>query len=312
MKSTGLVSTSVWSWYGKKSNPGEREERKIQEMARRYNTTLIPVRQYAEPTEMVTVLGGQLAIRQGTRARWSRENTAMHIVRSSDDVTFIDEIELGSRNLCSGFSYCLSLLETFYVWYATNSAVIELTEGENDDDEMFWMMLGEQEYARADYWQWRGSLTGVSPRLWRLEDRTHPVSFNLVYGLTTERQPNEHIYLADCVLEYYILVGKEARDSLKKIRLALSAASELSSRTQHSKPFAPPVHVLIFPSQIPEDLRLTFRDLDDFDSEQSPYPDHINLLSLEEAHQHLQQATWSRSLVKDTTMLPLGIHPSDL
>lgn len=67
----------------------------------------------------------------------------------------------GSRNLCSAFCYCLSLLETFYVWYgrgstpaekqaaltyakslASNSSpVIELDEGQNDDDEMFWMML---------------------------------------------------------------------------------------------------------------------------------------------------------------------------
>ncbi|KAF7790388.1 hypothetical protein EIP86_001343 [Pleurotus ostreatoroseus] len=41
VKSSGLVSTKVWSWLGTKSQMSEKEERKLQDLARRYNTTLV-------------------------------------------------------------------------------------------------------------------------------------------------------------------------------------------------------------------------------------------------------------------------------
>ena len=40
-KSSGLVGTKVWGWYGAKSKAGEREGRKLQELAWRYNTPLV-------------------------------------------------------------------------------------------------------------------------------------------------------------------------------------------------------------------------------------------------------------------------------
>lgn len=91
--------------------------------------------------------------------------------------------------MCSGFSYCFTILDTLYVWYgcgsrqqereatlkyaqdlaAKGTTVIELTEGESDDDEMFWMMLGDDEYAKADYWKWRRTSPELAPRLWRVD-----------------------------------------------------------------------------------------------------------------------------------------------
>jgi hypothetical protein len=38
---TGLVSTMVWGWQGKRGNLGEREQRKIQDLAKRYGTTAV-------------------------------------------------------------------------------------------------------------------------------------------------------------------------------------------------------------------------------------------------------------------------------
>lgn len=82
VRSTGLVSTKVWGWRGKRSPLGEREEQKLQGLARQYGTKLvgpiargsvyelfmriiqIQVQQYCEPAELLVVLGGQLAIRQ--------------------------------------------------------------------------------------------------------------------------------------------------------------------------------------------------------------------------------------------------------
>jgi hypothetical protein len=40
-KSSGLVSTKVWSWQGKRNQRGEKEERKLQDLAKRYGTTLV-------------------------------------------------------------------------------------------------------------------------------------------------------------------------------------------------------------------------------------------------------------------------------
>lgn len=40
-KSSGLVNTKVWAWYGSKAQAGEREEKKLQELARRYNSPLV-------------------------------------------------------------------------------------------------------------------------------------------------------------------------------------------------------------------------------------------------------------------------------
>jgi hypothetical protein len=80
------------------------------------------------------------------------------------------------RNLCSGYSFCASILGSGYVWHGCGSLeqerqaamayaqellsqrgkAIELEENESsEDDELFWMMFGDDNYAKADYWQWR-------------------------------------------------------------------------------------------------------------------------------------------------------------
>jgi hypothetical protein len=136
----------------------------------------------------------------------------MHLIRLHNDAIFIDEHDLvrcqmrllqrdpaeslqNIRSLCSAFSYCLSILDSVYVWhgcgsrkrereaaliYAQNLAgdmksVTELVEGVSDDDEKFWMMLGEPEYANADYWKWRVDVSSPDPRIWRVDADTKEV-----------------------------------------------------------------------------------------------------------------------------------------
>ena len=83
-KSSGLVGTTVWGWRGKRSQLGEREDRKLKDLARHYGTSVVwpslsfrsvyvrslasqvSVPQHCEPLELVHVLGGQLAIRQAS------------------------------------------------------------------------------------------------------------------------------------------------------------------------------------------------------------------------------------------------------
>jgi hypothetical protein len=109
---------------------------------------------------------------------------------------FIRWADMSSKdvsNLCSAFSYCLTLLGTYYVWHgkgslpgerqaalgyalslAAESSPVELIEQESDDDEMFWMMLGNADYAKAEYWKWRPDLATALPRIWRVDASSAP------------------------------------------------------------------------------------------------------------------------------------------
>ena len=101
------------------------------------------------------------------------------------------------RNLCSGFSYCFTILDALYVWHGRGAidaerraavayaqalagaggTVVELQEGvesSGDEDEMFWMILGDDDYAKADYWRWRGT-TDAEARIFKVDTRASDV-----------------------------------------------------------------------------------------------------------------------------------------
>jgi hypothetical protein len=330
-KSTGLVETSLWSWQGRRSQIGDREERKLRDMARHYGTKLCPVRQSCEPPELVHALGGRLVIRQGSRSHWSAENTTMHQVRWMQGNVLIDEHDLHISNLCSAFSYCLTLLGTSYVWYGKGSlprerqtaleyaqslttegsSLVELIEQESDDNEFFWMMLGDAGYASADYWKWRPKLPTTLPRIWRVDPSAAPYLTN-VLAFSTQSKVDSFVYLIDCIWELFVLVGAKARGSRQDIRLALSSAKDLSLRNTVDRPFMPPVHVLILPSKLPSDFRLHFRDLDEEYVNGGSPPDHMNLLVMSEAMADLEKTRWEKRRLKDLVMLPVGIEPGYL
>ncbi len=109
------------------------------------------------------------------------------------------------RNLCSGFSYCVSVLDTLWVWHGRGSTdverraaidysrrlsdnnspvipnVVEVREG--DEDEMFWMLLGNDGYASADHWKWRRDAgNDVELRVWKVDcDAQNPPVTRLVH-----------------------------------------------------------------------------------------------------------------------------------
>lgn len=51
----------------------------------------------------------------------------------------------------------------------TPSSVIELSEEAGDDDEMFWIILGEGDYGKADYWRWKPNSESWRPRIWLVD-----------------------------------------------------------------------------------------------------------------------------------------------
>ncbi|KAI0743870.1 hypothetical protein C8Q80DRAFT_1107264 [Daedaleopsis nitida] len=330
-KSSGLTATKVWAWHGRNAQFGERELQKVQELSRRYGTSPVMIEQAREPSEFVSVLGGKLATRQGSRAHWSAENTAMHLVRSLQGLIFIDELDLGIKNLCSGYSYCISILDTYYVWHGRGSTaaervtalayagtlaptpehVVELTEEESQEDEMFWMIMGEGDYAKADYWRWRSEAPFVDPRAWAV-DMTHNDAVRAVAELPSCSEFNRGVFLVDCIWELFVLIGSEARGRRVEIRLALTVAEALARKASSTRPFTPPVHALVFPTQIPTDLLLTFRELDEYDLNAGDIPDHMNLIHANDADANLKSSTWSSAVLQDHTMLPLGIEPAHL
>ncbi|KJA28999.1 hypothetical protein HYPSUDRAFT_128486 [Hypholoma sublateritium FD-334 SS-4] len=333
-RSSGLASTFVWCWLGRRSTLGEREERKLHDMAKRYGTSAKIVYQLAEPAELIQTLGGTLAIRQGSRTHWSPENTTMHLVRSLKGAIFIDELDLNVKNLCSAFSYCLTILGSIYLWHGRGSTTeertaarkyaeslsndksppIELLEGESDDDEMFWMMLGDEDFARADYWKWRKIFSGIpDPMIWRVEpDTTTQQAMIPVEFISLDKCLQASIYIINCVWELFVLVGKEARSSKRAIQLALDTATKISQEVSSSRPYPPTVHVLVLPSQIPLDLRLGVRDFDEAWLNNGEIPDHMSLLSYPDAAIHLSICSWGHTSMKDHDALPLNVGLSDV
>jgi len=325
---TSLVSTTVWAWRGKRCTLGEKENKKLQELGKRYGTVANIVQQYSEPLQLVHVLGGQLATRQGVRARWTSENTTIHLVRSKGGMIFIDEHDLSVQFLCSGFSYCLSILGTVYVWYGCGSTprerqaaleyarslevggtpAIELYENEKNNDEMFWMILGDEEYANADYWKWRSNSPLIDARIWRVNAHTNEDTLLPVDTFLEENSFHSSVYVLDCVWELYVMVGSDARGHRQDIGFGVKVALELSARVAPERPYAPTVHVLMLPSQLPRDLRLNFRDLDELSINQGNIPEHMNILSSTDALDHLQKI-WDKVALQDQTMLPRGVGP---
>ncbi|KAG1766953.1 hypothetical protein EDD22DRAFT_950281 [Suillus occidentalis] len=331
-RDSGLVSTKVWCWHGKQCLFGEREQKKADELARRYGATLETVFQRREPPELVHILGGKLAIRQGTRAHWSSENTALHVVRSSGEHIFIDEVDLNIRNLCSGYSYCVSIIDQIYVWYGCGSttkernaardyaqacavkgtSITELREGDNDgDDEMFWMVLGDSgDYAKADYWKFRNTSTPSDPRCWIVDVTFEGDPIRAVTLISAETILQQSVYIIDCSMEFFVLVGKNARSKRSDISLAIQTAMAMAKSVTISKPFSPTVHVLVIPTQLPLDMRHAFRDLDESQVNGGFVPDHMNILSTSKAIEHLRTSSWEKVALRDQDMLPLGLDAS--
>lgn len=86
------------------------------------------------------------------------------------------------------------------------------------------------------------------------------------------------VFILDTTWGVFVLVGADARDKREDIRLALATAEVIWVSLQYNthiylfqtlvstvgplRPFVPPIHVIVFPSQVPQDLRLGVRGLD--------------------------------------------------
>lgn len=231
----------------------------------------------------------------------------MHRARSWSGLILIDEVDLHVKHLCSGYSYCVSVLDTLWVWYGCGSVqtereaakrysqhlgsdknIVEVEEGQ--EDEMFWMFLGDEGYANANYWKWKKQAPGVEknidPRIWMVSDAGNGGEIQELETFPAAEAVKAVVVL-HLAYEVFVLVGSLVRGSRHEIALGLTFAQELSQHTSRLKPFRPPVHVLILPSRIPLDISAAVRGLVEEDLNASEVPDHMNLLSLDEAWQQV-------------------------
>lgn len=57
------------------------------------------------------------------------------------------------------------------------------------------------------------------------------------------------------MLELFVIVGSEARARRTDILLAVHVAISISAAVDSKRPFAPPVHLVVLPSQLPLDIK---------------------------------------------------------
>jgi len=254
----------------------------------------------------------------------------MHCVRAVNNVLYIDQVEPDRKNLCSAYSYVATLLNSIYVFHGKGATSVERSEAvnyalslasegtppaefeEGNEDEMFSMILGDDTHAMADFWKYRSAFGEVCDvNLYRVDSSADPPISQLSEVAAESIDPSA-LFVLDGVFEMYVIVGTDARGSRHDIRLAISAAQELAALHAPERPFDPPVHILILPSQIPLDLRVGHtRFMDDYLLNGGEIPDHMNLLQLSEALEHLSRTSWPKSALLDPSYLPLGVAPED-
>lgn len=119
---------------------------------------------------------------------------------------------------------------------ARESEVVELTQGENDDNDMFWMVLGDEAFAEADYWKWRRAADyDIQPSAWRVDSSKRAHMLSHVEFWSDEANPAQSVYIINCIWELFVLVGSNARGKRQDIRLAFETAKV--SQPAHPTPY---------------------------------------------------------------------------
>lgn len=96
------------------------------------------------------------------------------------------------KNLCSAFAYVSTVLEAVYVFQGRGASRKEREQAveyakslcapdaspiefeEDEEDEMFSMVLGAEEHAKADFWRFRNAVDDCLVRLYRVHGPSQP------------------------------------------------------------------------------------------------------------------------------------------
>ncbi|KDN46986.1 hypothetical protein K437DRAFT_246229 [Tilletiaria anomala UBC 951] len=334
--SDGLASTQLFVRRGRKAQAKDTdsaEERKLYELAKRYNCKVTESSPGLEPQGLSTLLGGHLITRQGPRQRFDPSNTQMYSVRTDGFDAYVDQVDLHTSNLASACSVVACLLGEVCVWHgkgsleverilaakfaATLTAAAPTVQEEGKEDEMFWTFFDrEHPYASSCLQAHRSKLPHrlLMPRAWEVGTSARSAMQPLV-RCTAANLQREGVYVIELPLEIFVLVGPEARSKRQGIRFAIDAAQRLSSwRKQQVSAVTPlaPVHCVVYPSRTPRDLALAIRFWNDAHLDGGEPIAQMNVSTAKAALAELAHTSFHKTLLEDHTCLPVGISPEHL
>lgn len=352
---TGLMCHDVFVRAGRHSptlaGQASAEASKVQELAKRVNAAPIDARQGRESDHLVKLLGGVIVTREGARNRFEPSNTHMYAIRGRTGAIYIDQTDLTTSSLCSAHSFVISVMSDVFVWHgkgssgsirsaakkfarelrdpSLTSALTEYDEGK--EDELFWACFEqEQEYASSFHHELLYALPEheVEPRLFSL--LTDSEGDRAIVSMPAQEQSSfssidlrpDTVHVVQLPHEIYVVVGTQARSDRTGISAALDAASTLARSAKDARPrgaLLPPVHALIFPSEVPRELRAAIRYWDATHllsrspaSRGSRRPLGMNLMTEQEARASLKQTRFEARALWDHDFLPIGVGPDDI
>jgi hypothetical protein len=254
-------------------------------------------------------------------------------IQEQEGVIFIDQVDLSTRNLCSAYSYLLSIVGNVFVWHGKGSTALEREtvssharevfgssvrvseQDEGAEDKSFWTFLDKSGgYASAWHLRYRNVLPDLSaaPRLFHVSGsavREHEGAF------TASDVSQDDIAVLVLPAEVYLLVGQDARSRRREIAMGLSCAEHLgkaiATRRLSTLPSLP-VHALIYPTLEPRDLVASLRYWEGNSARATAQ--RVNVVSLATAKKELLNTSgkWRREVLQDRDYLPLGVGPGDL
>ena len=286
------------------------------------------VHQGVEPPAFTALLQGPLITRIGAR-NVARGSTDLLVFRSTEAGLFVDEMPVTSDSLCSAFSAVVRTPDEVWVWHGKGSTaeqrkramqfaqmqqrkVVEMDEAHATPA---WRRLFPGTHASGWHWRHFAALPPAlrGARLYVSADNTEAVPF------TSEALHADRVALLDASLEIYVLIGRDARGDRARIQTALDRAERLAASMQAKLGgrtwMRPAIHVLVFPTVVPADMRILSRAPWQDMSLQRPggvaqeTPVLLNAHTLSDARRQLAHPTEFLGDWTNDNCLPVGLAP---
>lgn len=340
---SAVISTAVYARVGRASgvvtSTKSCEAGKLMEFAQRYRTPVIDARQGRESAELVHLLGGCLVTREGDRQRFDRSTTCMYQVRGMQGCLYIDQVDMLTGSLCSAYSAIVQLMGDVFVWHGigatkavrqgavhyasklreSKSQISEYEEG--FEDELFWTCF-EKGSPYSSAWHHR-----FLPLLGRdqLKSRLFGIQYAGSSAKLVEHSPfsaldvrRDGVFLLQLPMEIYVLVGPDARSHRHSIAAMLEAGSTLARQLAHQRGpqiMSAPIHVVVFPSLVPREVRSAFRYWHDEHLNGKRWQRmqlRMNVWEKREAMQQMERNEYSLAELDDDLFLPVGVGLDDI
>lgn len=105
-----------------------------------------------------------------------------------------------------------------------SKTIVEVEEGKEDD--IFWLLLGEDSYAKSSYWKWRKTERGGAsdPRTFIVDSASLGSEVLELETFPSIPVVARSVLIVHLAYEIFVLIGKDARAKKRNISLALLLA----------------------------------------------------------------------------------------